>query len=476
MDLVTIITFVLFLAMFAFIGLSSVMEKKKTTEDYLLAGQDVKPWLVALAAVATCNSGYMFIGMIGFTYKVGLASLWIAMGWVFGDFIASMWSFGHIRRFADNKEIQTYSSLISYRGGTPLKTLRLVAGLLTLTFLSIYSAAQFAATGKTLLAIFDLQFWIGALVGAVLVVAYCFAGGIRATIWTNAAQSIVMIVVMALLVGYGLAEVGGWSGAMQQFSEVSPTYMNWFNDTDSMWGFAPLLFVVGWIFAGFGTVGQPHIMLGYMTMDNGENIGKVRSYYYTWYIAFYAAAILVGMLARIILVDGDGFDPEMALPTMAIELFPPFLVGVMLAGVFAATISTADSMVISCTGAITNDIFPKWKFNYMASKISTIAVTIFGVIVAMYAYYTDTNVFDMVVYAWAVMGTGFGPLLTLVLIGKKPSEKVSIAMIVVGASSTVALAMMGIAEPTYFIPGMSIGFIIYFVGNKFFPATEDVKA
>ena len=120
------------LALFAAIGLSSVIRKKKTTEDYLLAGQDVKPWLVALATVATCTSGYMFIGMIGFTYRVGLASLWIAIGWVFGDFVASVFSFGHIRRFADNKEIQTYSSLLSYRGTEPLKLVRLVAGVLTL--------------------------------------------------------------------------------------------------------------------------------------------------------------------------------------------------------------------------------------------------------------------------------------------------------------------------------------------------------
>lgn len=82
MDTVTIITFIAFLTIFAGIGLSSVIKKKNTTADYLLAGQNVKPWLVALAAVATCNSGYMFIGLIGFTYKVGLSSLWIAIGWV----------------------------------------------------------------------------------------------------------------------------------------------------------------------------------------------------------------------------------------------------------------------------------------------------------------------------------------------------------------------------------------------------------
>ncbi len=469
MDIITVVTFFVFLTFFAVIGLSSVVKKKNTTADYLLAGQNVKPWLVALAAVATCNSGYMFIGLIGFTYKVGLTSIWVAIGWVFGDFLSSIFSFKHIRRFADNKEIQTYSSLLSYRGKKPLKMVRLVSGILTLIFLSIYAAAQFAANGKTLLATFNMDLWVGILLGAVLVVAYCFAGGIRATIWSNAAQSIVMIVVMVLLVGYGISEVGGWGEAMRKFEVVSPTYMTWFDDVDSYWGFAPTLFVLGWFFTGFGTVGQPHIMVGYMTMDDGNNIGKVRAYYYSWYTSFFGAAILVGMLARIILVNDGSFDPELALPSMATKLFPPFLVGVMLAGIFAATISTADSLVISCTGALTNDIFPKLKFNYMASKIATIMVTLFAIGVALYAVYGESNVFDMVVYAWAVMGTGFGPLLTLVLLGKKPNEVISLLMILFGAGFTVALSKIGVPEPEYFIPGLSIGFVIYYIGTIFYP-------
>ena len=210
-------------------------------------------------------------------------------------------------------------------------------------------------------------------------------------------------------------------------------------------------------------------------MDNGANIRKVRAYYYSWYTSFYAAAIAVGMLARIILVKDKGFDGELALPSMAIELFPAWLVGVMLAGIFAATISTADSLVISCTGALTNDIFPKLKFNYMASKIATILVTIFGVCVALYALYGGTNVFDMVVYAWAVMGTGFGPLLTLVLLGKKPNQIVSLAMILFGAGFTVGLAMYGVPEPEYFIPGLSCGFVIYYIGTLICPETNGAE-
>ena len=111
----------------------------------------------------------------------------------------------------------------------------------------------------------------------------------------------------------------------------------------------------------------------------------------------------------------------------------------------------------------------------MASKIATILVTIFGVCVALYALYGGANVFDMVIYAWAVMGTGFGPLLTLVLLGKKPNGATSLVMILFGAGFTVALSMLGVPEPEYFIPGLFSGFLIYYIGTLIYPETKGVE-
>ena len=102
-------------------------------------------------------------------------------------------------------------------------------------------------------------------------------------------------------------------------------------------------------------------------------------------------------------------------------------------------------------------------------------VTLFGVSVALFAVYGETNVFEMVVYAWAVMGTGFGPLLTLVLLGKKPNEVISLVMILFGAGFTVALSMLGVPEPEYFIPGLFSGFIIYYIGTLIYPETKGVE-
>ena len=70
-----ILTFIFFLSLFLVIGLASVFSSRKTKQDYYLASKSVSPSLVGLSAVATNNSGFMFIGVIGYTYVTGLASL-----------------------------------------------------------------------------------------------------------------------------------------------------------------------------------------------------------------------------------------------------------------------------------------------------------------------------------------------------------------------------------------------------------------
>ena len=77
-----IVAFCVFLLLFVIIGLSSVRVSRRTRHDYYLADSSVKPWLVGLSAVATNNSGYMFIGVIGYTYATGFPAFWLMAGWM----------------------------------------------------------------------------------------------------------------------------------------------------------------------------------------------------------------------------------------------------------------------------------------------------------------------------------------------------------------------------------------------------------
>ena len=92
MNQVTVVaSFVFFLVLFTLVGVLSARKKQSTSEDYLVASRNVNPWLTALSAVSTNNSGYMFIGLIGFAWRAGLEAIWITLGFIVGDFLTWLW-------------------------------------------------------------------------------------------------------------------------------------------------------------------------------------------------------------------------------------------------------------------------------------------------------------------------------------------------------------------------------------------------
>lgn len=448
------------LLLFVIIGILSTFKNRHTNVDYLLAGHSVKPWLVALSAVATNNSGYMFVGMIGYTYAVGLSSIWLMVGWIFGDFLASTFIHKRLRIATEKEKVLSFSGVLSRWNGTDYRILRVAGGVITVAFLGTYAAAQLNAGSKALHVLFGWDYSVGAIIGAVMVLLYCFAGGIRASIWTDAAQSFVMIVAMAILFFVSVSQVGGieaFSGALNQ---ISPTYMQLFPSNlylGDMTG--PFLFILGWVFAGFAVVGQPHIMVRFMAMDNPKNMGRVRAYYYSWYTLFYALTIGTGLATKLLLPHVETFDAELALPTLAQQLLPDVLVGLILAGLFAATMSTADSQILSCSAAITRDFTFGRKQTYFITKLATVFVTVIALVIALAG---NKSVFSLVLIAWSALASAFAPLLTVYALGGKPSEKLALSMMMTGLATMLLWRYWGLSDTIYEVaPGMVSGLLLF---------------
>ena len=157
-----VITFCAFLLFFVGVGIWSSREKSETTEDYLVASRSVSPWLVALSAVSTNNSGYMFIGLIGFTYQVGLSAVWLTMGWVLGDYLTWLWFHGRLRRYSEEMEVNSVPTLMGTGlGGETSRPITAIAGVATLIFLALYAAAQLKAGSAATETMFGWPSWVG---------------------------------------------------------------------------------------------------------------------------------------------------------------------------------------------------------------------------------------------------------------------------------------------------------------------------
>ena len=238
--------------------------------------------------------------------------------------------------------------------------------------------------------------------------------------------------------------------------------MKWFPSTNfSEFFLAPFMFIIGWFFSGVGVIGQPHVMVRFMTIDNTKNIPKTRIYYYTWYTLFYSLSILAAFVARLLIPETNNIDPELALPTLALNLLPEFFVGVVLAGIFAATMSTADSQIISCTASITNDLSFNKKNNYLTNKVVTLFVTVFVVTIAIN---DNKSVFNLVLMSWSTLACCFSPLLIINSLKQKISEVLSLMMMVIPLITLLVWRHFGLNNFIYEVaPGIMSGILTFFI-------------
>nr|WP_010133475.1 sodium/proline symporter [Microbulbifer agarilyticus] len=458
-----LVSFLFFLALFAAVGVSSYRKSRGTRQDYYLASQDVSPMLVGLSAVATNNSGYMFIGVIGYTYATGLASIWLMIGWILGDFLGSLWMHRRLRQAAKRSGEASYAGVLACWQGTRFGTWQKLAGILSLLFLLAYASAQLVAGSKALYAVLGLPIWSGAVIGGVIVAAYCLAGGIRASIWTDAAQSLVMVLAMGTLLVVATQSVGGVTEAWQAMGQVDG-FLDWYPQDLLLPGAAGgALFILSWLFAGISVVGQPHVMVRFMALDDSGNMLRARCWYYLWFVLFYAMATAVGMLSRILLSDQGAFDAELALPMMAMELLSPVMVGLILAGIFAATMSTADSLVLSCSSALTHDLLPQRTENTRLLKFATLGITLVAV---AWALLNKQSVFSLVVMSWSALASAFAPLLMVLAAGGRPSQKLAITMSLLGLATALLWRWLGWQAHIYEgMPGILVGLVVFALGT-----------
>lgn len=463
-----IYSFVFFLIVFVAVGLVAHRKSTGTTQDYLLANKDIKPWLAGFSFFATENSGFMFVGFIGIAYAIGVSAAWLVIGWYLGEVLILLTTAQKFRAQTDAVDAHTYSGLLARWTGQDYPYVRWLSALVIIIFLSVYAAAQFSAGGKALNVALSWDLNSGVIIGFFIVIAYCLAGGIRATIWTDAVQALVMFVSLMLIVGYGLYETGGLWALLSQVHAIDPALLNMFGGS---YKFGLFGFVAGWVFAGIGVLGQAHVMVRFMVIDDAANARKAVWYYAGLVSILSVLCILSALCARVLLPDIG--DAELALPTLSSNYLPGVLSGVFLAGLFAASISSADSQILSSSAALTRDLLPKYPTNVWWSKAGTFLIGMFALGIVLSG---QDNVFKLTTFAWSIAAAGMTPLLILYMLGQRPSQVHAVLTMIAGMLASFYWEYAGLSADLYnVLPGFVAGFVTYIALLPVFKCSSQMK-
>jgi MFS family permease len=277
-----------------------------------------------------------------------------------------------------------------------------------------------------------------------------------------------MIVGSTILCVVALQEVGGLSGLHSTLKSFDPDMVNiW----PSSLKFGATLWLAAFFLGGLGIAGQPQVVSRVMTLKDDKARKEAAVWFFVWQTPFIILMFFIGLTCRAIFLDMDASDAETGLPVLAMAVLSPFLAGVILASIFAATMSTADSQVLACTAAITDDIRPQWSQDHSTTKKVTLGVAVFATVLSIvgqqFPGFGD-SVFALVVLAVYGLGGIFVPLLLIRMMGYEPDTNHTIAMMIAAMSGVILWIITGFGTDIFpSVPGMGAAFAVHFIMCNF---------
>ena len=412
----------------------------QSQSDFILGGKRLPGWALAFSERATGESAWLLLGYTGFVFMTGLSGIWVAVGIAIGIIFAWVFLAKIFMRETQKHNVLTLTDLLAVRFGQKANLIRWLASILISGFLIFYVGAQIAGAGKMFLSALNIPMSYGVILAAIIIIFTTFSAGFISIVWTDIIQSILMLVTLVGLPIVALVYIfTNDLSIVQSVQAAGDTHNAWFG---GLTGFAiGVLFFnnFSWFFGFLG--GQPQLSSRFMALKNDKEAKQGTIVATIWTILAYGGAFMIGITAITMYDQGSFTDVETILPTMTMQLFPTWLAGILLAGVLAAIISTANSQLLVITSSVTEDILNKTlKVNLTQKQfvwLSRLCVLIFGIIGLVIAVVSDSLVYLVVSWAWAGVGCTLSPAILMTFFWKRYSSAGVIATILSGIIFTI---------------------------------------
>ena len=372
--------------------------KVKTSSDFAIAGRSLPGWVAALSERATGESSWALLGLPGAAYATGLMEIWTAIGCVLGIIVAWVLLAWRLRDEAAKYETDTFTDYIAKKHGEVGKWIRIVGSFTIVFFFFFYVGAQFLGGGKTLENLFGIDRLYGMLIVVVVVVPYTIYGGFRSVTYTDVIQAIIMIITLIVAPIAGIIYLSDQpEGTLyahtisEALENAGPVYST-MTGGSALNGFATGVVIAGafsWFFGYLG--GMPQLSTRFMAISDAKQAKRARNIGVAWTIVAYTGALMIGWIAIAIFGPNGIQDRETVMPTVLTTLFSPWVAGILITGVLAAVVSTANSLLILSASELSENLIQplrktKPQKALLQSRIVTALLSLIALVMAYFSY------------------------------------------------------------------------------------------
>ncbi len=460
-----VIVLVIYLGLLAAFAIWSRRETG-TLSGFYLAGKKLPFWVVAFSTNATGESGWLLLGLTGMGYAVGAQAYWVVVGEIVG--IALSWGLisRRLKRLSDKHDSITVPDVLVAKFDDKAHLIRAIAVVIILTMVTTYMTAQMVASGKALSTFMGLDYGMGVVVGGVIIIAYTFIGGYKAVSYTDVLQGVLMLLGLIAVPAAAIYAGGGWASITSNLAAQDPNFTSMFALTDG--GIEGWVAAVSFVAIGLPFLGVPQLLVRYMSARDDNELKKARYVSVAVLLVFTFGAVTAGMAGRALFPGLE--DQETIFPTIANQLFPPVVAGVLMVVVLSAIMSTADSLLLLASSAVVRDtmqrILGSAKSDHQLAGYGKIVTILIGILAIVLAIPEAKFIFWFVLFAWSGLGAAFGPVIVCLLYFKKTTREGVIAGML-GGFLTSVVWVLALKEQTYdlyeAIPGFIVGIILTYV-------------
>lgn len=414
--------------------------KNKDSADFYLGGRTLGPLVTAMSAEASDMSGWLLMGLPAVALMGGLAEAsWTAIGLAVGTYLNWLFVAKRLRVYSHKIDAFTLPDFFAKRFGDKSGILTLISAVLIAVFFIPYTASGFAACGKLFSSFFGMNYTLAMVLSAAVIVIYCTLGGFLAASTTDFVQSIIMTVALFVVVGFGEGLAGGFENVFANVASLDGFLdlfkgFNVATGTTGSYGALPVISTLAW---GLGYFGMPHILLRFMAIEDKNKLKTSRRVASVWVVISMAVAVLIGVIGYTLMKNGvigpyaDASAAETVIVDVANVLskygfVPAITAGLILAGILASTMSTADSQLLAASSSISQNLLCEVFKIKMSEKVlfvvARISVIVISVIAVFLALNPKSSVFTIVSFAWAGFGATFGPVMLAALFWKRANK------------------------------------------------------